>query len=87
MPRCGLRVHERLRARVGRRRSAFDRVRREREGRAAETDERHATGELDAQHADRFEHVRERFARLEVAQAIDVGRGANRAARSRALRP
>ena len=42
----GLRVHERLGPRVGGRRSAFDRVRRQRERRAAEADERHAAVEL-----------------------------------------
>ena len=73
VPRARLRVHERLGARVVGRRTAFDRVRGERERRAAEADQRHAAVELAPQQADRLEHVTERVARLERAQPLDVG--------------
>ncbi len=53
--------------------SALDRVRRERERRAGESDERHAAGERLLNLADRFEHVAERFARLEAPHAREVG--------------
>ena len=60
--------------------AAFDRIGREREGRAAESDEGHVVRaiELAPNQADRFEHVRERLARLEPLQPIDVGFGAQR---------
>ena len=51
-------VHERLGAEIVRRRPAFDRVGRQRERRAAEPDQRHASFELAAQEPDRLEHVR-----------------------------
>ena len=78
VPRRGLRVHERLGPRVAGRRPAFDRVGGQRERRAAEADQRHASVELAPQQPDRLEHVPERLARLERAQPIDVGRGADR---------
>src|SRR5688572_19312800 len=59
VPRGRLRVHERLRVRVVGRRAALDRVRGERERRAAEADQRHAALELLPQDADRLEDVRE----------------------------
>ena len=69
VPRGGLRVHERLGAEVVLRRSAFDRVGRQRERRAAEADERHASVELPAQEPDRLEHVPQRLAGSNVAGA------------------
>ena len=80
VPRARVRVHQRLRQREVLRVAAFDRIRRERERRAAESDQRHAVRavELAPDQANRFEHVRERFARLEALQPIDVGFGAQR---------
>ena len=46
VPRRGLAEHERLGARVAGRGPAFDGVRRQREWRAAKSDERHASGKL-----------------------------------------
>ena len=73
MPRLRLRVHERLGLRVVRRRPAFDGVRRERERRAAEADEGNPIRQFDPQQADRLQHVRQFLARLDDAQAVDVG--------------
>ena len=78
VPRLGLRVHESLRRGVGGRRSAFDRVRGQRERRAAETDQRDPAGQLAAHQPDRFEHMPESLARLEVAQPRHIAGGANR---------
>ena len=58
MPRGRLRVHERLRPDVVRRGPPFDRVRRERERRPGEADQRNTSVELRAQQPDRLEHVR-----------------------------
>ena len=76
--RARLRVHECFGARVRGGRPAFNRVGGQREGRAPEADERHATCELDAKDPDRFEHVRQRFPRLEATQTIHIAGCANR---------
>ena len=60
--------------------TTFDRVRGERKRRAAKSNQRDLmcrTAELFSDHPNRFEHVREPFARLEALQAIDVGFAAN----------
>src|SRR6185312_149555 len=57
---------------------AFDRVRREREGRAGKADERHAAGELALNLTDRRQHVRQLLARLEFLYAGEVVFGAQR---------
>ena len=72
MPRIGMAVHQRLGLGEVVRMPAFDRVRRQRERRAGKPDQRHASVQLALDLADRGEHVRERFARLEQLQPIDV---------------
>ena len=57
---------------------AFDRVRREREGRAGKTDERYLASEFLLDLADGGQHVRQRLARLDGAQGVDVGGRSNR---------
>ena len=69
MPRGRRAVHQRLRVREGVRVAAFDCVRRQRERRAGKSDERDATAELALDLADRLEHVRQRLARFEAADA------------------
>ena len=51
----------------------FDRIRSQRERRAGEANERQAAAKLALDLADGLEHVRQRLARLEPAQPIDVG--------------
>ena len=67
--------------------AAFDRVRRERERRAGESDERHAPPKLALDLLNGHEHVRQRFARLEPPHGrpdrFPIGAGS----RSTALRP
>ncbi len=74
VPRGGVAVHERFGVRVVGRRPTFDRVRGQRERRAAEPDERNSAVELAADEADRLQHVRERLAWFEHVQALDVSR-------------
>src|SRR5262245_9285453 len=78
MPRVGMAVHERLRACKIIRMSALDRVRGEREWRSGEADERDPTVELLLDQIDRFEHVRQRFTRVEQPEPLDVGGGLDR---------
>ena len=58
--------------------AAFDRVRRKRERRAGEADQRHPAAERDLDLADRVEHVPQLLARLEPFRAIEVGLAAQR---------
>ncbi len=78
VPRLRLRIHERLRRRVVRRRPAFDRIGGQRERRAAEADERNPAGERRPEQPDGRQHVRQAVTRLDDADAIDVGRVPNR---------
>jgi hypothetical protein len=79
MPGRGRAIHQRLGVRERIRVATLDRVRRERERRAAESNQRHFARELATQQANRLEHVAERLARLEPRQPIDIGCGSNRA--------
>ena len=72
MPRLRLPVHQRLGVREVARVAALDCVRRERERRAGEADERHAAFQRALDLVDRFEHVAELGARLEAADAREI---------------
>ena len=56
----------------------FNRIRRQREGGARETDERDTSGQLGLHLPDRVQDMRERFTRLETPDAVDVLLAANR---------
>ncbi len=80
VPRTRVRIHQRFGERKVLRMAAFDGVGRESEGRTAESNQRDAmrTVELAPDQANRFQHVRQRLARLKAFQTIDVGFGAQR---------
>ena len=78
VPRGRLRIHERFRPRVGCRGSALDRVGRQRERRAAESDQRNAPLQFRAKDPDGLEDVGERLPRLEARQPVHVLGGADR---------
>ena len=65
-------VHQRLGLGERIRVTAFDRIGRQREGRAGKADERDATGKLGLDLTDGDEHVPQRLAGLEYFQAVDV---------------
>ena len=87
VPRRSLLVHERLGAQIVARRSSLDGVRREGERRSAKPDQGHLALELAPEESNGFEHVRQRLARLESRQPVDVRRGFDRVRQSTVLRP
>ena len=78
VPRLGVAVHQRLGPGEVARGPALDGVRRQRERRAGEADERDAAVELPSRHRNRVQHVAEPFARLEQPEPFDVSFGPER---------
>ena len=77
-PGLRLAVHQRFRLQERARRAAFNQVTGQRERRAREADQWHATIQVATHEANRFHHVGQMLARVNRAQRVNVVTRANR---------
>src|SRR5436309_917863 len=87
MPGLWRAVHHRFGSRKARRVATFNRVRRQRERCPPKADQRYAPGKRPDDLMDRHQDMSERFAGLELPEAIDIGLGSERVLDGRSLAP